>query len=109
MTGPGADGSLPARMDLKSFLMGKGMKLMQDPRVGKLMQDERVMKAMMQAFQLRGKVQENYDAQVDRIAKMLNLATKSELKELKRTLRKMENELEKAKKAQASEGKSKDK
>jgi len=96
-------------MDLKSLLMSRGMKLIQDPRVSKLMQDERVMKAMMQAFQLRGKLQENYDSQVDRIAKMLNLATKAEMKELKRTLRKMEQELEKAKKAGTDKSKDKDK
>lgn len=74
------------------------MKLMSDPRIGKLLQDERVMKTMMQAFQLKGKVQESFDQRVESIAKMFNLATKSEMRELKRALRKMEGELEKAKK-----------
>jgi hypothetical protein len=89
-------------MDLKKLLLERGMKMMQDPRVMKLMQDERVMKAMMQAFQLRGKVQERYDQQVDRIAKMLNLATQKEISDLKKTLRKMERELEKARQKPAS-------
>lgn len=75
------------------------MKLMGDPRVSKLLQDERVMKAMMQAFQLKGKVQESFDQRVETIAKTFNLATKAEVRELKRTLRKMEAELEKAKKS----------
>ncbi|MBK8171805.1 MAG: hypothetical protein IPK60_15855 [Sandaracinaceae bacterium] len=85
-------------MDLKRFLQEQGMKLMSDPRIGKLLQDERVMKTMMQAFQLKGKVQESFDQRVESIAKMFNLATKSEMRELKRALRKMEGELEKAKK-----------
>lgn len=74
------------------------MKVMGDPRVSKLLQDERVMKAMMQAFQLKGKVQESFDQRVESIAKTFNLATKAEVRELKRTLRKMESELERAKK-----------
>ena len=81
-------------MDFKSFVQKQGLKLMQDPRFTKLMQDERVMKAVMQAFQLRGKVQQSFDEEVDKVAKTLNLATKREIRELKRTMRKMEQELE---------------
>jgi len=88
-------------VNLKRFLSQKGMKLMQDPRFMKLMQDERVMKAMMSAFQLRGKIQESFDQRVERVAKTLNLATKAEVRELKRTLRKMEQELEKARTEQS--------
>jgi hypothetical protein len=89
-------------VDIKKFLTEKGMKLMQDPRFMKLMQDERVMKAMMGAFQMRGKIQESLDQRVEVIAKKLNLATKAEIRDLKRALRKMENELEKARKAEAA-------
>lgn len=77
------------------------MKLMQDPRVGKLMQDERVMKAAMQAFQLRGKVQEQIDARVESVAKSLGLVTKAEVRELKRTVRRLETELKKTQKKEA--------
>lgn len=87
------------RKFLTESLRERGMKLMQDPRVGKLMQDERVMKAAMQAFQLRGKVQEELDTRVEAVAKSLGLVTKNEVRELKRTLRKLETDL---KKAQAS-------
>ena len=48
-------------MNLRSRVMKKGMELIQDPRVAKVVQDERVMKVAMQAFQLRGKVQEEID------------------------------------------------
>jgi hypothetical protein len=83
-------------MDLKNLLLSRGMKLMQDPRVSKLMQDPRVMKTLMQALQLRGKVQETFEERVARVAKSLNLVTKREVRELERTLRKMERELEAA-------------
>ncbi len=84
-------------MALKDLITKKSLELMQDPRVAKLMQDERVMKAMMQAIQLRGRVQENFDQRVEEIAKSLNLATMKEIRELKRNLRKMEQDLAKAK------------
>jgi hypothetical protein len=81
-------------VDIKDFVTKQGFKLMQDPRISKWMQDERVMKAVMQAMQLRGKVQQSFDEKVDRVAKALNLATKREIRELRRTLRKMEQEME---------------
>ena len=86
--------------DLKKKLTEQGMKLLSDPRVAKLMQDERVTKAMMQAFQMRGKVQESFDQSVERVAKSLGLVTKAEVRDLKRTMRKLENELKKAKRDQ---------
>lgn len=84
-------------MALKDLLMKQGSKLLSDPRFMKLMQDERVMKAVMNAMQLRGKVQESFDQRVERLAKTLNLATEKEVKELKRTIRKLERELDDAK------------
>jgi HAMP domain-containing protein len=86
-------------MDLKSMLTKQGLRLMQDPRVARLMQDERVMKTLVQAMQARGKLQQELDDRVERVARALNLATKRELRELKRSLRRMEQELEKAKSA----------
>jgi polyhydroxyalkanoate synthesis regulator phasin len=80
-------------VDLKSFLKERGLKLIQDPKVAKLMQDERVMKVAMRAFQLRGKVQERIDQNVEKIARSLGLVTKAEVRELKRTIKKLENEL----------------
>ncbi|MBW2460819.1 MAG: hypothetical protein JRH11_04180 [Deltaproteobacteria bacterium] len=80
-------------MDLKKKLLTEGMKLIQDPRVMKVVQDPRVIKTMMQALQLRGKVQESFEQRVARVAKSLNLVTKRDVRELERTLRKMEREL----------------
>lgn len=87
-------------MDIKSFLKKRSMELMQDPKVTKLMQDERVMKVAMQAFQLRGKVQEQVDQNVEKAAKSLGLVTKGEARELKRAIKKLETELKKQQAAQ---------
>ena len=92
-------------MDLKSRVMKKGMELIQDPRVAKVVQDERVMKVAMQAFQLRGKVQEEIDQRVEGVAKSLGLVTKNDVRELKRTIKKLEVELKKQQDAQTKAAK----
>jgi len=91
-------------VDIKSFLKDRGLKLIQDPKVAKLIQDERVMKVAMQAFQLRSKVQEQIDHNVERVAKSLGLVTKSEVRELKRAIKKLETELKKTQMATPSGG-----
>ncbi len=83
-------------MSLKKNLMSQGMKLMQDPRVMKVLQDPRLMKAMAKGFELKGKAQQHFDARVEKVADSLNLATKAEVRELKRTIRKLERDLKKA-------------
>jgi uncharacterized protein YukE len=88
---------------LKDELSKRGMQLLQDPRVAKLMQDERVMKLAMQAFEVRGKLQQSFDERVDQVAKSLNLATKREVRELRRTLRQMEQELERTRQQSESQ------
>jgi hypothetical protein len=64
-------------VDIKSFLKDRGLKIMQDPKVTKLMQDERVMKVAMRAIELRGKVQDEIDGNVEKVAKSLGLVTRS--------------------------------
>jgi len=70
------------------------MKLMTDPRVMKLMQDERVMKALMAAMSVPGKMQTFTQEQAERIAKAMALATEDEVKDLRRTVRRLEEELD---------------
>jgi hypothetical protein len=79
--------------DIKKNLMKQGMKLMSDPRVMKLMQDERVMKAVMTAMSLPGKAQGLAQEQAEKIAKAMALATEDEVKDLKRTVRRLEEEM----------------
>ena len=86
---------------IKKTLMKQGMKLMSDPRVQKMMSDERVMKAVMQMMNVPGKVQSFTDDQVAKLAKAMSLATEDEVKDLKRQIRRLEEEvtrLEKSKK-----------
>jgi cell division protein FtsB len=78
---------------LKKTIMKQGMKLMSDPRVMKLMQDERVMKAVMQMMAVPGKVQHFTEEQVAKLAKSMALATEDEVKDLKRTVRRLEEEV----------------
>jgi hypothetical protein len=78
---------------LKKTLLKQGMKLMSDPRVVKLMQDERVMKAMMAAMSMPGRAQTFAREQAENIAKAMALATEGEVRDLQRTVRKLEEEL----------------
>lgn len=78
---------------IKKTLMKQGMKLMTDPRVMKIMQDERVMKAVMQMMSVPGKVQTFTNEQVERLAKAMSLATEDEVKDLKRQIRRLEEEV----------------
>ncbi len=87
-------------MSIKKRLMNQGMKLMSDPRVMKLMQDERFMKAMMAAMSVPGRVTTFAHDQTNRIAKAMDLATSQEVKDLRRTVRALEEQLAELKKHQ---------
>lgn len=78
---------------IKKTLMKQGMKLMTDPRVTKIMQDERVMKAVMQMMSVPGKVQTFRSEQIERVAKAMSLATEDEVNDLKRQIRRLEEEI----------------
>jgi hypothetical protein len=77
----------------KKNLMKQGMKLISDPRVMKLMQDERVMKAVMAAMSMPGKAQTFAKERMEGVAKAMALATEDEVKDLRRTVRKLEEEV----------------
>ena len=87
---------------LKKSLMQQGMRLMSDPRVMKLMQDERVMKAVMAAMSVPGKAQTFAKERMEGVAKAMALATEDEVKDLRRTVRKLEEELTRLKGEQAA-------
>ena len=78
---------------IKKTLMKQGMKLMTDPRVMKMMQDERVMKAVMQMMTVPGKVTSFTNEQIEKLAKAMSLATEDEVKDLKRQVRRLEEEV----------------
>jgi hypothetical protein len=79
--------------------MNQGMKLMSDPRVMKVMQDERVVKALMAAMSVPGKAQTFAKQQAENVAKAMAFATEGEVKDLRRTVRKLEDEVARLKRA----------
>jgi len=87
---------------IKKTLMKQGMKLMTDPRVMKMMQDERVMKAVMQMMNMPGKVQSFGNEQIEKLAKAMSLATEDEVKDLKRQIRRLEEEVSRLEKDRKS-------
>lgn len=85
-------------MDFKQKLMQEGMKLMSNPKVMKLMQDERVMKVVMTAMSMPAKISTFTETAGEKIAKNFHMATAQEVKDLKRTIRKLEEQVESMKK-----------
>ena len=81
-------------MDLKQKLMQEGMKLMSNPKVMKLMQDERVMKVVMGAMSMPAKISTFTESAGEKFAKTMHMATAQEVKDLKRTIRKLEEQVE---------------
>lgn len=77
----------------KKNLVKQGLKLMSDPRVIKLMQDDRVMKAVMTAMSAPGKAQSFAKEQLENVVKAMALATEAEVKDLRRTVRKLEDDM----------------
>jgi hypothetical protein len=80
-------------MSLKKTVMQQGMKLMSDPRVMKLMQNEQFLKAMMTAMALPGRLDQLTKEQSRRLARAMALATEQEVKDLRRTVRSLEEQL----------------
>jgi hypothetical protein len=76
------------------MLTDRALRLMQDPRVMKALQNPKVMQGLMGALQLRAKVQQNISGSVQRVAKSLSLATEAEVRDLRRSVRRLERELE---------------
>ena len=84
-------------MALRDALIRQGVRLLQNPRIMRLAQDRRVVDLAMRAMQARGRWQESVDERVEAVAKRLNLATHSDLRELRRTVRMLERQLAEAK------------
>jgi hypothetical protein len=82
----------------KKTLMKRGMSLMTDPRFATVMQDERVMKGLMAAMQMPGKVESFTAEQKERFAKAMGLPTEQEVSDMRRTIRRLEEEIARLKK-----------
>lgn len=80
-------------MDLKKTLLTQAMKLAQNPKVMEVAMSPKVMGAAMKVMSLRGQVESASAAASHSLAKALNLATREEVRELRRTIRRLEDEL----------------
>ena len=80
-------------MDTKKFALHHGMKLMSNPRVMTFMQDERVMKALMVAMSIPGRLTSAAQQHADRVAHLMALATEQEVRDLRRTVRSLEDQI----------------
>jgi polyhydroxyalkanoate synthesis regulator phasin len=80
-------------MMVKKSLVDRGAKLLLDPRILKFIQDERVIKAAMAAMSMPGKAQAFAKERLEGAAKALALATEAEVKDLRRTVRRLEEEV----------------
>lgn len=81
-------------MSIKKQVMKKGMQMMGDPRVAKVMQNPQVMKLMGAAFQMPGKVEAFTNEQARNLANALRLATAEDMKDLQRSVKRLEREVE---------------
>jgi hypothetical protein len=76
-----------------SRLQDRLVRLLQDPRVAKLMGNPEVQRLALEVFRLRGRLQGAFEAQVQRAAGVLSLATQRDLRALQRRIRNLEREL----------------
>ena len=80
-------------MGIRDKLMTEGMRLATNPAVAKLMQDERFMRLIMTAMSMPGRVQTFTTEQKELFAKTMGLATSDEVRDLKRMIAALEDEV----------------
>jgi hypothetical protein len=88
-------------VDLKEQLRNKAVSLLADPRVVSVLKDPRVTQGIMSAFRLRSKVEKSLEDGARELAKRLDLASASELRELRRAVARLERQLEQARHEEA--------
>lgn len=80
-------------MDVKKTMLDQVGKLMQNPRVMQMAMNPRVMGAVMKAMSLRGQVASTVASATQSMARTLNLASRDDVRELRRTVRRLEEQL----------------
>ena len=80
-------------MNLKKSLLTQAMKLAQNPKVMEIATHPKLMEVAMKAMSARGQVSTAVHGATQTVARGLNLATRDEVKELRRTIRKLEDQL----------------
>ena len=80
-------------MSLKEKLLSEGVKLASNPSVTKLLQDERVTRLLLQTLAVPGKVAVFTQEQKENLARTLGFATAEEVRDLRRMVLALEEEL----------------
>jgi hypothetical protein len=80
------------------------LRWLRSPRWVRVLQDPRARLAVIRALRLRARVGSAMDARIEKLAGRLNLATQREIRELKRSLRRLERELETSRSTQPDQG-----
>lgn len=80
------------------------LRWLRSPRWVRVLQDPRARLAVIRALRLRARVGSAMDARIEELAGRLNLATQREIRELKRSLRRLERELEASRSTQPDQG-----
>ena len=80
-------------MFTKDAVLHHGMKVMSNPRVLKLIQDERLMKTMMSAMEAAGRFTGAMQEHTERLAHLLSFATEQDVRDLRRTVRSLEDQI----------------
>src|SRR5262245_28442430 len=88
-------------MDWKEQLRNKALSVLSQPRVTALLQDPRVTQGIVGALKLRTQVEQQLNQTARHLAKSLNLATASEVQELRRAVSRLERQLEQERHEQA--------
>jgi polyhydroxyalkanoate synthesis regulator phasin len=83
-------------VDWRQQFLSRALTWMQDPRIAKVMQDPRVVSGLTSAVRLHNELQRSIEHGVQRITESLDLASRSEVRELRRAVSRLERELERA-------------
>ena len=87
--------------DWKEQLRNKAFALLQDPRVAGVLSNPRVTQGIVDAMKMRARLEQNVQQGVRQLAKALNLATESEVQELRRAVSRLERQLEQSRHEEA--------
>jgi len=80
-------------MSVKKVVLGQVMKLAQNPKVMEVVTSPRVMELAMKAMSLRAQAGTVASGATHAVARSLNLATREDVRELRRTVRRLEEQL----------------
>lgn len=81
--------------DMKDDFLKMAMKAMQNPTVQKMMSNEKVQKGFANAFRASYEVKSKLDQKKSEFAEQLNLATKDDLRTMKRELDRLQRQVSK--------------